>query len=436
MSAKNVNIGIIGFGTVGAGVAECLLKNGALIAARTGVCPVLRRIADVDITRDRGVKLPPGVLVQDAALILDDPEIDVVVELVGGTGVAKAFIRRAFQAGKSVVTANKALLSKHGAEFSALAAEKGADLLFEASVGGGIPVIKALREGLAGDRILEVVGILNGTCNYILTRMERESAPFETVLREAQAAGFAEADPGLDIDGIDTAHKAAILASLAFGQWFAPEQLFVEGIRTVTLQDIEYAAGLGYRIKLLAILKQGDGGVQLRVHPALIPSGSLLGHVNGVFNAVWIRGEPIGDTLYYGRGAGRDATASAVVADIIDAGLNIARECCGRVPPLRQHADSVTLQPMAGIQGRYYIRLQVSDHPGVLARIAGIFRDEAISIASLTQQENRDPGLTTVPLVILTHQAREAGIQAAIRGIASLDIVSEPPVVLRIEDLG
>ncbi len=436
MSVKNIHVGIIGFGTVGAGVAECLLKNGDIIAARTGIRPVLRRIADVDTTRDRGVKLPDGVLVNNATQILDDPEIDIVVELVGGTGVAKDFIRRAFASGKSVITANKALLSKHGGEFSALAEEKGADLLFEASVGGGIPVIKALREGLAGDRILEVVGILNGTCNYILTRMERESAAFENVLREAQAAGFAEADPGLDIDGIDTAHKATILASLAFGQWFTPEQVFVEGIRTVTLQDIEYAAGLGYRIKLLAILKQVDGEVQLRVHPALIPINSLLGNVNGVFNAVWIRGEPIGDTLYYGRGAGRGATASAVVADIIDAGLNIANECRGRVAPLRQNAAPVKLQPIAGIEGRYYIRLQVADHPGVLASIAGVFRDEAISIASLTQKENTDPSLTTVPLVIITHQAREAGIQAAIRGISGLDIVSEPPVVLRIEDLG
>ena len=431
---KETKIGIIGFGTVGAGVAECLLKNGDAIAARTGVRPVLRRVADLDTVRDRGVKLPPGVLVNDAALILDDPEIDLVVELVGGTGAAREFIKKALAAGKSVVTANKALLSKHGAELAELADKSGADLYFEAAVGGGIPIIKALREGLAGDRIVEVAGILNGTCNYILTRMEKESAAFDGVLKAAQAAGFAEADPGLDIDGIDTAHKAAILASLAFGDWFGAEQVSVEGIRHVALKDIEYAAWLGYRIKLLAILKRAGDEVQLRVHPALIPCRSLLGHVDGVFNAVWVQGEPIGGTLYYGRGAGRDATASAVVADIIDCGLNLACGCRGRVPPLRRSPTFTRIQPMSELRSRYYIRLQVVDRPGVLAQYAGVFRDHNVSIASVTQKEEANPD-HPVPLVIVTHEANEADTQAAVREIADLDIVSEYPVLLRIEDL-
>lgn len=435
MATEEVRIGIIGFGTVGAGVAECLLANADSIAARTGVRPVLRRIADLDTTRDRGVKLPDDMLVADAASILEDPAIDVVVELVGGTGAARQFIEKALAAGKSVVTANKALFSKHGAELASQADRSGADLFFEASVGGGIPVIKALREGLAGDRILEVVGILNGTCNYILTRMERESAPFGQVLREAQEAGFAEAEPSLDIDGHDTAHKAAILASLAFGEWFTPEQVFVEGIRAVELQDIEYATSLGYRIKLLAILKRDGDDIQLRVHPALIPAGSLLGHVNGVFNAVWIHGAPIGDTLYYGRGAGRDATASAVVADIIEAGLNLAHGCRGRIPPLRRSPSFTKIQAMTLLRSRYYIRLQVSDHPGVLACVTGVFRDEAVSIASITQKEEAVPNPATVPLVIITHEANEAGIQAAVGKIAALDSVCAPPVLLRIEDL-
>ncbi len=429
---KQVKIGIIGFGTVGAGVADCLLKNGALIAARTGIEPVLAGIADLDVTTDRGVKLPPGLLTADVGRILDNPEIDIVVELVGGTTVAKDFILRAFRAGKTVVTANKALLAKCGAEVFAAAEKSGADLGYEASVGGGIPIIKALREGLAGDRIRSLVGILNGTCNYILTRMENESASFDDILQAAQAAGYAEANPALDIDGFDTAHKAAILASLAFGEWFRPEQMAVEGIRGLALQDIQYAAALGYRIKLLAVIKEAEGKVQLRVHPALIPTRSLLGHVSGVFNAIFVRGEPVGDTLYYGRGAGRDATASAVVADIIDAGLNLAHGCRGRLPAFRPHTGCAGVLPASECRSRYYLRLQVSDRPGVLALIAGVFGDSNISIASVTQKEADS---AVVPLVILTHEAREADMQKALADLRGRPEVAEKPILLRIEDL-
>jgi homoserine dehydrogenase len=429
---KRLQIGLIGFGTVGAGVVETLQQNGELIAARTGVKLVLAKIADVDITRDRGVKVAPELLTTDAGEILDDPAIDVVVELVGGTTIAKDFILRALKNGKAVVTANKALLAKCGAEVLAQAESSAADLYYEASVGGGIPIIKALREGLVGNRITGLVGILNGTCNYILTRMEKESATFETVLKAAQAAGYAELNPAFDVDGIDTAHKAAILASLAYGEWFSADHVYVEGIRCVTLQDIQYATNLGYRIKLLAILKHEGNQLQMRVHPTLIPERSLLGHVSGVFNAVWVRGEPVGDTLYYGRGAGREATASAVVADLVDVGLNHSFKSSRRVPAFRGHRGFDQLLPMSEVRTRYYLRLQVQNRPGVLALIAGILGRHAISIASVTQKEivRKD-----VPLVILSHQAREADMQAALGEIRALGEVTETPVLLRIEDL-
>ncbi|MCK5804290.1 MAG: homoserine dehydrogenase, partial [Lentisphaeria bacterium] len=283
---KDIRIGLIGFGTVGAGVVESVLGNGGLIAERTGLRPVIAKIADLDIETDRGVTPPAGSLTTDVAEVLENPEIDVVVELVGGTGIAKDFVLRALENGKSVVTANKALLAKHGKEIFATAKASGMDVYYEASVGGGIPVIKSMREGLVANRIVEIVGILNGTCNYILTRMEREKIGFEDVLREAQEAGYAEADPSFDVDGIDTAHKATILASLAYGEWFGMDPLYIEGIRSVTLSDIEYADELGYRIKLLAIVKMHEQNVQMRVHPALVPKRSLLGNVSGVFNAV------------------------------------------------------------------------------------------------------------------------------------------------------
>jgi len=430
---KALNLGIIGFGTVGAGVVDCILKNGELIAQRSGVRLVLAKVADLDITTDRGVKVPSGILTTDVNAVLDNPEIEVVVELVGGTGAAREFILRALAGGKAVVTANKALLAKYGPEIFAQAEAHGADLYYEASVAGGIPIIKALKEGLVANRIRELVGILNGTCNYILTKMESESASFERVLKEAQAAGYAEADPALDIDGIDTAHKASILASLAFGEWFTADRLYVEGIRGLALQDIQYAAVLGYRIKLLAVLKQQDGKVQMRVHPTLIPARSQLGTVGGVFNAIWVRGEPVGDTLYYGRGAGREATSSAVVADIVDVGLNRQFQARCRVPAFRAHKNPAEVLPMSEIETRYYLRLQAMDRPGVLATIAGILGGANISIASVTQKEvNRH----IVPMVILTHKAREADMQAALMEIRGLNAeVPEPPVMLRIEDL-
>ena len=429
---RKLNVGIIGFGTVGAGVVDGLQKNGDLIAERSGIRPVIVKIADLDVTTDRGVTPPPGTLTTDVNAVLDNPEIDVVVELVGGTTVAKEFILRALRNGKAVVTANKALLAKYGADIFTQTETSSADLYYEASVGGGIPIIKALREGLVANRIKEIVGILNGTCNYILTRMENEAASFDDILKAAQAAGYAEANPALDIDGTDTAHKATILASLAYGEWFKTEQFHIEGIRGLALQDIQYAAVLGYRIKLLAIIKQVENNLQLRVHPALIPMRSLMGHVNGVFNAIWVRGEPVGDTLYYGRGAGRAATASAVIADLIDVGLNLEFKSHRRVPAFRAHKAYAKVLPMNDIRSRYYLRLQVQDRPGVLAMITGVFGRHNISIASVTQKEDSKD---FVPLVILTHQALEANMQAALGEFRNLPEVTEKPVMLRIEDL-
>ena len=429
---KNVNIGVIGFGTVGAGVVECVLKNCDMIAERTGLRPVITRVADLDITSDRGVCVPADVLTTNADDVLSDPAIDVVAELVGGTTIAKDFVLKALANGKPVVTANKALLATHGAEIFSAAEASSTDIYYEASVGGGIPVIKAMREGLAANHITEIVGILNGTCNYILTRMEEEKAEFDVVLQAAQEAGYAETDPSFDVDGIDTAHKATILASLAYGEWFGMDPLHIEGIRSVTPQDIGYASELGYRIKLLAIVKQEDSNVQMRVHPALIPVRSLLGHVSGVFNAVWVKGDIVGGTMYYGRGAGREATASAVVADIIDVGLNLKFGSHRRVPAFRPHRNFAGIVPMSEVQTRYYLRLRVLDQPGVLALVSGILGRMSISIASVTQSEVAQE---SVPMVILTHEAREADMQEALRQLGALDEVVQPPVLFRIEDL-
>ncbi len=429
---KEIRVGILGFGTVGAGVVECLHRNGGLIAQRSGVKPVIYKVADLDLETDRGVVLPDGVLTRDAAAVINDPKTDVIVELIGGTTVAKDFVIQALKAGKPVVTANKALLAEHGDEILATAEKYSGDVFYEASVAGGIPIIKAMREGLVGNRIERAVGILNGTCNYILTRMENEGIAFDTILAEAQAAGYAEADPSLDIDGIDTAHKASIMASLAYGEWFGMTPLFVEGIRGLALQDIEYAADLGYRIKLLAVLRQQEGVVQIRVHPALVAKDSMIGAVSGVFNAVWVEGDTVGDTMYYGRGAGREATASAVVADIVDVALNIKFGSGQRVPAFRAHPGHSGVMPMDDVVTRYYLRLTVKDHPGVLARVAGILGESNISIASVTQHEVSEG---PVPLVILTHAAREKNLQDALESIAALDDVMEAPVMLRIEDL-
>ncbi len=429
---KEVKVAIIGFGTVGAGVAENILKNGEVIAKRTGVKLVLTRIADLDITTDRGVAVPKELLTTNAAEAIESA--DIVVELIGGTTIAKKFILDAIKAGKHVVTANKALLAMHGEEIFDAAEKAGVDVCYEASVAGGIPIIKALREGLVSNRINRIYGIMNGTCNYILTRMENEGADFDTVLADAQKLGYAEANPSLDIDGFDTAHKTSILASLAFGRWFGMDPVHVEGIRGLELADLQYADELGYRIKLLAIIKLIDGKVQMRVHPTLIPKSTLLAGISDVFNGVMVEGDTVGQTLFYGRGAGRRATASAVVADITDVALNIVNGSVRRIPAFRpgeQFDEVVSIDEAAS---RYYLRFMVKDCPGVLASITQILAEKSISISSLIQHERRDAD-GVVPLVILTHKAVEKEIRSALGEIDTLSINHSPVKLMRIEDI-
>lgn len=430
---NTLGIGLLGFGTVGAGVVECLQKNGALLEERIGVRLDVRRIADVDLERDRGVKVDPAILTRDAAAVVTDPAVDIVVELIGGTGIARSLIRKALEIPKPVVTANKALLAEHGDEIFELADRMKTDLGFEASVAGGVPVIRALREGLIANRFSHICGILNGTCNYILTRMDREQMTFDHALKEAQAAGYAEANPGLDIDGIDTAHKAAILASLAYGARVPMSRIHVEGIRGLSKTDIEYARSLGYRVKLLAVIK-GDGGlVDIRVHPALVPLDHMLASVMDVFNAVVVDGDMTGQTVYYGRGAGRLPTASAVVSDIADIATKLA---AGKsVPRATPPAVSLRYKDIGDTEGRYYIRLALMDKPGTFGQVATTLGQHRISLASVVQKEPHRAG-RSVPVVILTHPAVEKDVEAALTALEQSEVIATKAVRLRIEDLG
>lgn len=432
---KELGVGLLGFGTVGAGVVETLQRNGSLLADRIGVKPVLRRIADIDIHRDRGVVVDRSLLTTDANAVIDDPAVDVVIELVGGTTIAKEFILRALRLGKPVVTANKALLAEHGAEIFALAAEKKTGVWFEASVAGGVPIIRALREGLVANRIERICGILNGTCNYILTKMDREQTTFEHALKEAQAAGYAEADPGLDIDGHDTAHKAAILASLAYGVHVPMDKVYVEGIRGLNKVDIEYARDFGYRVKMLGVVKADQGQVDVRVHPTLIPNDHMLASVMGVFNAVVVDGDIVGQTVYYGRGAGRLPTASAVVSDLAEVARTLAdggRKA--RHSPVCPPGQTV-FKPMGEVECRYYLRLSLVDKPGVLGVVATILGQHGISLASILQKEPHKVG-RHVTVVFLTHKAIEKNLMAAFRTLEDRNVLGTKPISLRIEDPG
>lgn len=429
---NEVGIGLLGFGTVGAGVVEGLLRNGDLIAARRGFKPVLRRIADIDLERDRGVAVDRALLTTDAEAVVRDPNTDIVVELIGGCGIARKLVLSALEAGKPVVTANKALLADHGREIYEIAVRNKTEIFFEAAVGGGIPVIKALREGLCANRIASIYGILNGTCNYILTRMEQEGLPFDEVLKAAQAAGYAEADPSLDIDGLDTAHKAVILASLAHGFPLTMGDVAVEGIRGLAAEDIRYAHELGYRIKLLAVIKTTGEGVEARVQPALVPLAHPLAAVSGVFNAVLIRGDLVGDTLYLGRGAGREATASAVLGDIADASQMLG-EGLRQYMPFFIHAPDGRVAPIEEARGRSYLRMTLLDRPGVLGLVANSLARSGIGIASVMQKEGA--GGAHVPVVAVTHEAPERSFREAVAAIDALEAVGAPTVRLRIEDV-
>ncbi len=432
---KEMGIGLLGFGTVGAAVVAGLQEHADLIARRVGVRLVIRKIADLDTERDRGVAVDPSIMTTDAAAVVNSPDIDIVVELMGGVGAAREMVKMALELRKPVVTANKALLASHGPELYHLAAEGCTDLCFGGAVGGGIPIVRMLREGMTANRVDSIYGILNGTCNYILTRMENEWLLFDDVLAAAQAAGYAEAEPSLDIDGHDTAHKAAILASLMLGQPVTSDRVYVEGIRGLSELDIRYALEMGYRIKMLAIIKLIDAKLAVRVHPTLIPLGHLLAQVGGVFNAVVLEGDMVGQSLFYGRGAGGDPTAGTVLADMADAARNLVYGSVRRVmPSMENEEDAISYRDIADVVSRYYLRASLLDKPGVLARITKVLGDRAISIASVMQIESSAGA--HVPVVIVTHKAREGDMNDALRDIDALDVVGAPTVRLRIEDLG
>lgn len=431
---KEIGVAVLGFGTVGAGVVETLRKNGGLLGERLGLRLVLRGVADLDVKTDRGVAIDPALLTTDGAALIARPDVDVVVELIGGTGAAKAFILQALKLGKPVVTANKKLLAEHGEEIHRVAEEHKTEILFEASVGGGIPIIKALREGLCANRIENIYGILNGTCNYILTRMEQEKLPFDEVLKAAQAAGYAEAEPSLDIDGHDTAHKAAVLASLAYGCNVPLAKVRTTGIRGLAAADIAYAAEMGYRIKLLAIIQGGADGVEVGVQPTLVAHSHQLAAVSGVFNAVLVKGDVVGTTLYYGRGAGRAATASAVVADLADAALNL--RAGGRRRDLSAvHAKTpVVFRDPGDVVARHYLRFSMKDQPGTLARVATLLGAHRIGIDSVMQKE-APKNAEYVPVILVTGPAKEREMAAALAEIAALaGATDRPTVAYRIED--
>ena len=434
---KPIRVGLLGLGTVGGGTVEVLRRNREEIARRAGREIVVAMASARDLAKPRPVDLAGIELVADAARIVADPGIDIVVELIGGETRAKELVLAAIANGKHVVTANKALLARHGNEIFAAAHAKGVMVAFEAAVAGGIPIIKAIREGLSANRIEYLMGIINGTCNYILSEMRDKGLPFDVVLAEAQRLGYAEADPSFDIDGIDAAHKLTILSAIAFGIPMQFDKAYTEGIGRLTAADIKYAEGLGYRIKLLGISRRAPAGIELRVHPTLVPARRILANVEGVMNAVLVKGDAVGHTLFYGRGAGAEATASAVVADLVDVTRMATADPEHRVPHLAFQPDrlsDVPILPMAEVETAYYLRLRALDRPGVLADVTRICADRAISIDAIFQKEAGE-GEDQVDVVILTHVARERDVNAAIAAIEALSTIPVPVVRIRLEEL-
>jgi homoserine dehydrogenase len=428
---QGVGVGLVGLGTIGTGLVRVMRDHAQAIAERLGFPLRLVRIADIDLERDRGVPLEGIALSGAWEEVAGDPDVDLVIELVGGTGVAREIVLGALERGKGVVTANKALLAHHGAEIYETASRSGADIAFEASVGGTIPVLRALREGLCADRLESVWGIVNGTCNFILTEMEEREEPYEACLKRAQDEGYAEADPTFDVDGTDSAHKLAILVGLAFGARISPDDIDTEGIERITPVDIDYARRFGLRIKLLAIAKTVDGVVEARVHPTMVPVASVLGGVSGSMNAIEVRGRMSGPTLYYGAGAGSLPTASAVVADVMELARALRRGAAGRVPPMGiPSLSSPRVRRAEDLEGEYYVRFTAVDEPGVLSRIAGALGTRGISIASVLQL---DRGSRAVPVVLTTHSAKEASLREALQEIDRMGDVSAPAQVIRIE---
>lgn len=427
---EKIRIGLAGFGTVGAGVYKNLQRNGDLLRQRLGVDLEVVKIAVRDLTRPRSVEAPAALFTSQWQDLLKDPDIQIVVELMGGTGDALALIRGAIEAGKIVVTGNKALLAEHGQEIFHLARENKVPVFYEAAVAGGIPIIKSVREAFIGNRFESIHGILNGTSNYILTRMQEAGLDYASALAEAQSLGYAEADPTLDINGWDAAHKAIILASLAYGFWLSPQDILVEGIDKITAADIRFARRLGYLIKLLATIRSdAEGRIEVRVVPTLIPETHVLASVSGVFNAVWLKADVAGEALFYGRGAGQDPTASSVISDLAEAALALrtARRCYG----FTQTDLYGVCKPAKDSVSHYYLRMSVDDQPGVLAQIAGVLGESGIGIMSVIQPECHESG--GVSLVLMIHDAAFGVMQAAVAKISRLSCVKSAPVLLHVE---
>jgi len=438
---KSIQVGLLGIGTVGSGVFTVLQRNQSEIVRRAGRGIEIAMVADLDTARAQAAVGPNVKVVNDARAVIANPDIDIVIELIGGYGIAKTLMLEAIEAGKHVVTANKALLALHGTEIFAAASRKGVMVAFEAAVAGGIPIIKSLREGLSANRIQWIAGIINGTTNFILSEMRDKGLDFDVVLKQAQALGYAEADPTFDIEGVDAAHKAALMSAMAFGVPLQFDKAYVEGITQLGATDIKYAEQLGYRIKLLGITKKTDNGIELRVHPTLVPARRLIANVEGAMNAVMVHGDAVGTTLYYGKGAGSEPTASAVIADLVDIARLHSADAAQRVPHLAFQPDAMSNTPvlaMGEIVTSYYLRLNVADEAGVLANVTTILARAGISIDAVLQREADEvggEGATQTDLIILTHDCVEARMNEALSQMQVLSTVLAPIVRIRKEEL-
>ena len=434
---KPINVGLLGIGTVGGGTFTVLERNREEISRRAGRSIAIAVVADKDLKRANAIVNGRVKVIDDAMAVVDDPNIDIVVELIGGTGISKQLILKAISNGKHVVTANKALLAQHGNEIFAAAQKNGVMVAFEAAVAGGVPIIKSLREGLAANRIEWIAGIINGTSNFILSEMREKGASFDDVLKEAQALGYAEADPTFDIEGVDAAHKLTIMAAIGFGIPMQFSAAYTEGISKLTREDIQYAEDLGYRIKLLGIAKRKANGIELRVHPTLIPTKRLIANVEGVMNAILVKGDAVGQTMFYGAGAGAEPTASAVVADLIDVARTMTADPEHRVPHLAFQPDQlsdIAILPMGEVETSYYLRLRVHDKPGVLADITRILANLDISIDAMLQKEPNE-GEAQADIIMLTHRTIEKNVNAAINKIEALPVVAGKVTRIRLEEL-
>jgi homoserine dehydrogenase len=428
LSKNVIGVGLLGMGTVGRGVYRILKENRAGIEQKVGAPVEIKKVLVRDTARSRGIEVEEGLLTADVSDIMDNPGIDIVVEVMGGINPALDYSLQALKRGKSLVTANKDMMAVHGKELFEAAAASGCDVLFEGSVAGGIPIIRPLKECLAANRIRQVIGIINGTTNYMLTRMSKEGMDFQQVLKEAQALGYAEADPGADVEGFDAARKLAILASIAFNTRVTLDQVYVEGITRITAEDIAYAAELNYVVKLLGIAKEGGEGIEVRVHPALLPKNHPLASVNDVYNAIFVTGDAVGDVMFFGRGAGELPTASAVVADVMNAARNLLKNVPGIISCTC--FDEKTVNPMGLTSTKYYIRLNVADRPGVLASIAFVLGNNEVSLASVIQKHTTGHN---AEIVLVTHQVLEKNLQDALKIMKELSTVNEICNVIRVE---